>query len=86
MAATGTQSRMSDPQLNRPIRVLHVYRTYFPDTQGGGEELIRQICLSTGQQGVENRVFTLSRNGWNYRKRPYTGRPVMGRSPPVACH
>jgi len=62
MAATGTQSRMSDPQLNRPIRVLHVYRTYFPDTQGGGEELIRQICLSTGQQGVENRVFTLSRN------------------------
>lgn len=55
---------MSDPQLTKrtPIRVLHVYRTYFPDTQGGGEELIRQICLNTGEQGVENRVFTLSRN------------------------
>jgi glycosyltransferase involved in cell wall biosynthesis len=42
------------------MNVLHVYRTYFPDSQGGLEEVIRQICLSTREQGVTSRVFTLS--------------------------
>lgn len=40
--------------------VLHVYRTYFPDPQGGLQEAIRQIALSTGMQGVVNTIFTLS--------------------------
>jgi len=44
----------------RAIRVLHVYRTYFPDTQGGLEEVIRQICCNTLERNVESRVFTLS--------------------------
>lgn len=44
------------------IRVLHIYRTYFPDTQGGGEEVIRQVCLNTRPLGVESRVFSLSPN------------------------
>ncbi|MEM0952907.1 MAG: glycosyltransferase [Pseudomonadota bacterium] len=43
------------------MKVLHVYRTYFPDSQGGLEEVIRQICLSTRAGAVESRVFTLSR-------------------------
>ncbi|WP_354671213.1 glycosyltransferase [Thiohalobacter sp. IOR34] len=43
------------------MRILHVYRTYFPDTQGGLEESIRQICRSTGDYGAECRIFTLSR-------------------------
>ena len=42
------------------MNVLHVYRTYFPDSQGGLEEVIRQICLGTREQGVTSRVFTLS--------------------------
>lgn len=42
------------------MRVLHVYRTYFPDSPGGLQEAIRQIALATQNQGVENRVFTLS--------------------------
>jgi len=42
------------------MRVLHVYRTYYPDTQGGLEEVIRQICSNTVEQGVESRVFTLT--------------------------
>ncbi len=42
------------------MRVLHVYRTFFPDTQGGLEETIRQLCLTTGTLGVESRVLTLS--------------------------
>jgi O-antigen biosynthesis rhamnosyltransferase len=44
------------------LKVLHVYRTYFPDTQGGLEEVVRQICRTTKPLGVENRVFTLSDN------------------------
>ncbi|MGK0498841.1 MAG: rhamnosyl/mannosyltransferase [Oceanicoccus sp.] len=43
------------------MRVLHFYRTYYPDTQGGLEEAIRQICLSTDSLSVENRVLTLQR-------------------------
>ncbi len=42
------------------MRVLHVYRTYFPDTQGGLEEVIRQVCRNTRAANVESRVFTLS--------------------------
>lgn len=42
------------------MKVLHVYRTYFPDPPGGLQEAIRQICLSTQRHGVENTVFTLS--------------------------
>ena len=42
------------------MRVLHVYRTYYPDSQGGLEEVIRQICLNTRCFDTESRVFTLS--------------------------
>lgn len=42
------------------MRVLHVYRTYFPDPPGGLQEAIRQICISTQAYGVQNTVFTLS--------------------------
>lgn len=44
------------------MNVLHVYRTYFPDSQGGLEESIRQICHNTRSLGTENRILTLSRN------------------------
>lgn len=42
------------------MKVLHVYRTYFPDPPGGLQEAIRQICISTQAYGVQNTVFTLS--------------------------
>ena len=44
------------------MRVLHVYRTYFPETQGGLEETIRQICLNTAPHGVESRVLCTSKS------------------------
>lgn len=44
------------------MKVLHVYRTYFPDTQGGLEEVIRQICQNTKDLGVQSRVFAPSRS------------------------
>lgn len=43
------------------LRVLHVYRTYFPETQGGVQEAIRQLCLATQAVGVTNTIFTLAR-------------------------
>lgn len=42
------------------MKVLHVYRTYFPDPPGGLQEAIRQICLGTQEFGVEPSVMTLS--------------------------
>lgn len=40
--------------------VLHVYRTYFPDPQGGMQEAIRQLCLAAKAEDVSNTIFTLS--------------------------
>ncbi|SFM82340.1 glycosyltransferase [Marinobacter pelagius] len=42
------------------MRVLQFYRTYLPETHGGVEEAIHQICLATGKLGVEQRVLTLA--------------------------
>lgn len=42
------------------LRVLHVFKTYFPDSYGGVEQTIKQICLGTSKLGVENRILTLS--------------------------
>lgn len=39
---------------------MHLYRTYFPETQGGLQESIRQLCLATQPLGVENVVFALA--------------------------
>jgi rhamnosyl/mannosyltransferase len=44
------------------VKVLHVYRTYYPETQGGLQEAIRQICRATSAKGgVQNTVFTLAK-------------------------
>jgi glycosyltransferase involved in cell wall biosynthesis len=42
------------------MRILHIYRTYFPDQPGGIQEVIRQISLATKKYNVESRVFCLS--------------------------
>ena len=42
------------------LRILHVYRTYFPDSQGGLEEVIRQICLGTAPHKIQSRVLSVS--------------------------
>ena len=44
------------------MRVLHFYKTYFPDSMGGIEQVIRQMCVSTGRLGVSNTVLSLSRH------------------------
>jgi rhamnosyl/mannosyltransferase len=66
----GVGELLPDMEVNQPtdatpgrrrLRVFHVYRTYFPDTQGGLEEAIRQICASTASHGVTSRVLAVSR-------------------------
>lgn len=43
------------------MRVLHFYKTYYPDSVGGIEQVIRQLCVGTGRLGVTNTVLSLSR-------------------------
>lgn len=43
-----------------PLRILHVYRTYYPDPTGGLQEAIRQIITASALLNINSRVFTLS--------------------------
>ena len=44
-----------------PLRVLHFYKTYYPDTLGGIEQVIRQLAIGTTRLGATNVVLSLSR-------------------------
>lgn len=44
------------------MRVLHFYKTYFPDTFGGVEQVIYQICEGVAPLGVDSEVLTISSN------------------------
>lgn len=42
------------------MRVLHFFKTYMPETVGGIEQVIYQLCESTRAFGVDSEVLTLS--------------------------
>ena len=42
------------------MKILHVYRTYYPDPPGGLQQAIRQIAAGCNALGAESRVYTLS--------------------------
>ncbi|QKD04792.1 glycosyltransferase family 4 protein [Mesorhizobium loti] len=44
------------------MKVLHFFKTYWPDTFGGVERTIHAIAESTASQGVETEVLSLSRS------------------------
>ncbi|HYF97656.1 MAG TPA: glycosyltransferase family 4 protein [Coxiellaceae bacterium] len=44
------------------MRVLHFYKTYFPDTIGGVEQVINQLARGSANLGVESEVLSLSSN------------------------
>ena len=44
----------------KPKRILHFYRTAFPDTMGGIEQVIHQLALGASQSGIEVDVLSLS--------------------------
>lgn len=49
------------------MRVLHFFKTYYPDSFGGIEQVIRQMCVGSTRLGVENAVLTLTREKHNLR-------------------
>jgi len=42
------------------MRVIHVFKTFFPDTYGGIEQVIKTLADQTQKMGVENRVLVLT--------------------------
>lgn len=42
------------------MRVLHVYKTYYPDTFGGIEQVIFQLAQGLGAHGIHSQVLTVS--------------------------
>ncbi|MDE2606445.1 MAG: glycosyltransferase [Burkholderiales bacterium] len=42
------------------MRILHVFKTYYPDTVGGIEHVISQLSWALQKRGHESRIFTLS--------------------------
>jgi len=42
------------------MRVLHFFKTYLPDTTGGIEQVIYQLCEQANANGVDAQVLTLS--------------------------
>jgi rhamnosyl/mannosyltransferase len=44
------------------LRILHVFKTYYPDTIGGVEQVIAQLASALNQRGHVNRIYTVSPN------------------------
>lgn len=45
------------------IRILHVFKTYFPDTYGGIEQVVRTLAEHAPAENIECRVLVLSAAG-----------------------
>ena len=50
-----------DSTINK-LKVLHIYKSFYPDSFGGVEECIYQLCKSGPEYGFDSDVFTLSSN------------------------
>ncbi|XTZ39541.1 glycosyltransferase [Salmonella enterica] len=47
------------------MRILHVYKTYYPDSYGGIEQVIFQLCQGCSNKGMTTDVFTFGKHGHN---------------------
>jgi glycosyltransferase involved in cell wall biosynthesis len=47
------------------MKVLHFYRTYYPDSFGGVEQVIRQMVVAGARVGIQGEVLTLTRDKAN---------------------
>ncbi len=57
------------------MKVLHFYRTYYPDSFGGVEQVIRQMVAGSARLGIDAEILTLTRDKQNLEIE-YEGRPV----------
>lgn len=53
------------------MRILHVYKSYYPETVGGIEKFIQNLSLVTSRLGCENRLITTTN-----AKKSYTNKGV----------
>lgn len=45
------------------LKVLHVYKTYYPETCGGIEHLIKTLIHASAKEGIQAEVFAITLNG-----------------------
>ncbi|ELI7923212.1 glycosyltransferase family 4 protein [Yersinia enterocolitica] len=45
------------------MKVLHFYKTYYPDSFGGVEQVIFQLCEGGKNRGIDSTVLSLSKRG-----------------------
>jgi rhamnosyl/mannosyltransferase len=45
-------------QKGKKLKILHVYKSYYPDTQGGVERLIHMLSSQTSSMDCQNRLLT----------------------------
>ncbi|CNH03919.1 WbcW protein [Yersinia aldovae] len=45
------------------LKVLHFYKTYYPDSFGGVEQVIFQLCEGGGGRDIDSTVLSLSKRG-----------------------
>jgi len=53
------------------MRVLHIYKTYFPDTQGGVEQVIRNVVRTTTPLGITAGLLTCTANSSSIQHDPF---------------
>ena len=58
------------------MKVLHVFKTYYPDTYGGIEEVIYQLATQSPKIGIQAEVFTLSKTANGLLNDDYDGHRV----------
>ncbi|HKY72697.1 MAG TPA: glycosyltransferase [Nitrospira sp.] len=52
---------VKEGRLARPLRVLHIYKSWSPDAFGGVEQIITTLCAGGWAYGIEGRVAYLAR-------------------------
>lgn len=60
-------------------KILHFYKTYYPDTFGGIEQFIFQLCEGSNSFGVEPTVLSLSTRGVSDTRSLHGHRIVTGK-------
>ncbi|NNM59843.1 MAG: glycosyltransferase [Legionellales bacterium] len=51
------------------MHVIHIYKTYFPDTHGGVERVIYNLTRYTSKQGIKNTIVTVAKKpGIHYKE------------------